>query len=288
MSARLGRGFLCTLRGRTHFFADCYRVTRKDKAQICITGLDRPVVFRGQKYRPAGGASKSQETVGAALETGDMEVSGILTADFIQGSDILAGLYTDAEIEHWVVDWRWPYKHYLKAVWVVDEMNRDGAQWVARVRPSVGRAMETPVGRKFEIDCDYVFGDPETCKKDLTALTLAGVAVETIVEDYRTLRASAATLTGTWNDDDFRNGEVVWTSGNNKGVTSRVQWSIASSRELGLFDPTPFKFVAGDTFTLRAGCGGTLTDCLRHDNVLNHGQNPYQTGPKETYLQDTP
>lgn len=284
MSSRLGRGALCTLRGRAHFFADCYRLTRRDSVQMCMTGLDRPIVFRGQTYRPASGSTRSQEVVGAALEVGNMDLAGLISADAIQGNDIQAGRYHDALIEHWVVDWRWPYKHYLAQRWRIDEMARDGALWRATVTQDSTRSLDTPVGRKFEHDCDYVFGDPDTCKKDLTSLTIDPVTIDTVVEDYFRFRATSS-LTGTWNDDDFRHGEVVWKTGNNKGIVSRIEGSIAATRELHLFDPTPFKFQAGDTFTLRAGCGGRLADCIRHNNVLNFGQNPYQIGPKDAYLQ---
>ena len=174
------------------------------------------------------------------------------------------------------------------AIWRIEKLERDGGVYRATVSQDTTRALEIPVGRKFEKDCDSVFGDPDTCKKDLTALTVDNVVVETIVEDLQTFRATSGSLPGTWNNDDFRHGEVTWKTGNNKGKVSRVMWSVAASREFTLFDPTPFKIVAGDTFTARGGCGGQLADCVRHDNVVNFAGNAYQMGPKETYLQATP
>jgi len=284
VSSRLGEGDLCTLRNRIHFMADIYRVTRRDGVQMHLTGSDHNVVHRGVLYRSMGGASQSGGVAEAGLAGGDIELIGLLTAEMIQGSDLLAGLYDDARVDHWVVD-TGPgrsHKEYAHRVWWVDSMHRDGNVWQAQMS-SVQRFLRENVGRVFDTHCDYVLGDPATCRKDLSSFRITNGVVDTVTSTRSGFTATTISWPGTFADQTYRGGDITWKTGNNVGVVSKVGSYVHTGRVVRLYIPTPFPIRVGDTFDAAPGCDGSVAACYGiYNNIVNHGQNPFQTNANTT------
>lgn len=80
----------------------------------------------------------------------------------------------------------------------------------------------------------------------------------------------------------FHGGAIVWTGGDNIGLTSEVKTFIAASSTLGLYQAPPHAMQTGDTGTLTAGCVKRLAVCAgKFFNVVNFRGEPFIPGLNE-------
>jgi uncharacterized phage protein (TIGR02218 family) len=74
-------------------------------------------------------------------------------------------------------------------------------------------------------------------------------------------------------------GRLVWTSGPNVGFPLGVrasQQSIVGSVVVAFIRPAPFTIVAGNAFTIYAGCDKSLSTCTtKFSNAINFGGYPF-------------
>ena len=77
-------------------------------------------------------------------------------------------------------------------------------------------------------------------------------------------------------DQFYRDGTIVWTSGNNIGRVFAIADYRANDYKLTLLTPTPFDIQVGDRGIIMVGCDGLLSTCRdKFANVLNFGGDPY-------------
>ena len=88
----------------------------------------------------------------------------------------------------------------------------------------------------------------------------------------------------------FNNGAVLFTSGNNAGVSRGIKTAVEGTGgglDIELHLRMPFNVDGGETVTLIPGCDKTITDCgNKFDNVLNFQGHPYIPG--DNYLKTYP
>jgi uncharacterized phage protein (TIGR02218 family) len=78
----------------------------------------------------------------------------------------------------------------------------------------------------------------------------------------------------------FTQGFIKWTSGKNTGLTGYIK-SLNSNTQILLANPMPFPIVAGDQFTMYAGCNKTISMCQNgFANLLNHGGMEFVPNPE--------
>lgn len=77
-------------------------------------------------------------------------------------------------------------------------------------------------------------------------------------------------------DQFYRDGTIVWTSGNNIGRVFPIADYRASDYKLTLLTPTPFDIQVGDRGIIMVGCDGLIGTCRdKFNNVANFGGDPY-------------
>src|ERR1700689_5309327 len=83
----------------------CWKLVRADGAVQGFTDHDVAFVFGGATYEAASGftASEVQSTLGLAVD--NLTVAGALSSATLNEDDLAAGLYDDADIEIWRVNW---------------------------------------------------------------------------------------------------------------------------------------------------------------------------------------
>src|SRR5690348_16977812 len=83
----------------------CWKLTRRDAATLGFTDHDEPVTFDAQTFAAVTGftASEVQSTLGLAVD--NLTVTGALDSAALNEADLAAGLYDDAAIEIWRVNW---------------------------------------------------------------------------------------------------------------------------------------------------------------------------------------
>src|ERR1700742_2006514 len=91
----------------------CWKIVRRDALAQGFTDHDAPVAFDGVVYEAASGftASEVQSTLGLAID--NLTVTGALSSETLNEDDLAAGLYDDADIEIWRVNWTAPDQRVL-------------------------------------------------------------------------------------------------------------------------------------------------------------------------------
>src|SRR5262245_2450005 len=112
----------------------CWRLTRRDGSVMGFTDHDRDLVFDATTFAAATGftASEIKDAVGLAVD--NLEVESALSAASLKEDDLAAGLYDDAAIEIWRVNWAHPDQRVLMRSGSIGEVRRAGPAFTAEVR----------------------------------------------------------------------------------------------------------------------------------------------------------
>ena len=86
----------------------CWRLIRRDGASFGFTDHDRDLAFGGIVYAARTGLEAAEATAELGFAVGGGEVSGALMSAGLTEDDIAAGLYDDASVETWLVNWASP------------------------------------------------------------------------------------------------------------------------------------------------------------------------------------
>ncbi len=104
-----------------------------------------------------------------------------------------------------------------------------------------------------------------------------------------TLLTNQFTSNLTQADDYFDLGWVVWTSGQNNGLTRTVKTYKNSGGNVLITVPLPYVPAVGDTFTAYAGCDKTQATCTtKFNNVIHYRGFPYMPNPITLFLNAGP
>ncbi len=126
----------------------------------------------------------------------------------------------------------------------------------------------TNIGENYSQECRNDFGD-QYCLFDVEALR-----VSFIIDLVTTNQAFVANELTSDEDDEWMNGVVTFTSGDNIGTSVEVAFSsIDGSIYLAL--PPPYVIQPGDEASIVPGCTKQRTQCRgKYDNLLNYRGEP--------------
>jgi uncharacterized phage protein (TIGR02218 family) len=105
-----------------------------------------------------------------------------------------------------------------------------------------------------------------------------GYPVTTVTRARYEIKVSGMTSTipGTTTDQFYRDGAVIFTSGDNIGRVVPIADYRASDRRIVLLTPTPFDIALNDTVIVQVGCDGLIGTCRdKFNNILNFGGDPF-------------
>jgi uncharacterized phage protein (TIGR02218 family) len=268
LSAHLANGAttLCT----------CWRIVRGDGVVLGFTDHDRAIVFDGVEHEPATGLDQSEAVAHAGLQVGGLEVTGVFSSERISEADLTAGLYDNARVEAWLVNWTAPAERHRMRVGSIGEVRRAGAEFTAEVR-SLAHALDQERGRIFRATCDADLGD-HRCGIDLESAEWTASATVAATDGFGLV---TALVPGTRPTGFFNGGSLAFTSGANAGRRSEV---LRHTRDddgdhLELWARMPEAILPGDAFTVSAGCDKRLSTCRgKFDNVANFRGFPHMPG----------
>ncbi len=264
------------LEGRATTFCRCWAVARGDGAVLGFTDHDRPVAFDGVTFEASSGLTAEAVESSAGLNVDTHSVQGALSSAAITEADIARGLYDGAEVTMWLVDWTDVSSRLLLSRGSIGEIRRSGAAFEAEVA-SLAEKLNQPYGRAFLHSCDCRLGDAR-CGVDLTLPQHRGEGVVTGVIDLQRFAVSGLEGFGRgW----FDGGALVWISGANAGGEGQVKTHLApaSGATLELWLTPSIGVVAGDAFTVSAGCDKTMATCkAKFANLLNFRGFPHMPG----------
>lgn len=258
----------------THCY--CYLVVRSDAVRFGFTDHDENLSFGGDTYEAASAVNPTNIDSSAGLAVDNMEAMGALQSEGITEADIAAGLFDDADITVYRVDWSNVTKRVIVLKGSLGQILRSRIHYKAEIR-SLAHRLNQPDGRLYAKLCDADLGDTR-CGKDLTAFRVSSAVSATV--DRRVFIASTVAMLAK-DDDFFSNGKVLWTSGNNDTFPMEVKTHLKSNGivTISMWEPMPYAIQVGDGFTITAGCDKTNITCFRKfDNIVNHRGFPFVPG----------
>ncbi|HEY0266120.1 MAG TPA: DUF2163 domain-containing protein, partial [Rhizomicrobium sp.] len=250
----------------------CWKLTRRDGLVQGFTDHDQPLAFDGVIYQAVSGftASEVQSSLGLAVD--NLTLAGALSAATLNEDDLAAGLYDDAAIAIWRVNWSAPSQRVLMRSGSLGEVTRNGSAFQAEIR-GLAQALNQPTGRAFGHLCDADLGDARCT----LAIAATGSAVVTVA-DARRFTVSGL---GGFASGDLTGGKLTFTSGANSGRAMEVKRHGVSGGivSIELWQAMSETVATGDAFTVTPGCDKQFSTCRdRFTNAANFRGFPYMPG----------
>lgn len=267
--------------GRVLSPVSLYKIDLTDGTSLYLTNAEFDIEFEGNTYTHDTALVSSAVQALEGLENSNLDLIGAITTSKITDEDLLAGVLSDARVEHIVVDQRWPHLgHMRRATYVIGQVTSDDEQWTAEMSGITG-LVKTKVGTTLTRNCphrlgsglcSYVFSDGvNSFDKTVTAVDAD--------EPYRIFSANLSGLTGS----EFADGVIEWTSGQNAGLSSEVRSADASTGQIELHLSTKAPITTSDAFTIKFGCNGTHERCKALGRINDFGGQPFIPGQRQLY-----
>ena len=278
MTTRPGRMAEDLLRyNRSKQLAHCLRVVAKDGSDLLFTDHDRKLTVENKAYLPIVLGSLSADRREGGLRSGDQDVRGVIDGTTITLPQLRTQKYRGATVYILVVDWARPAIVYSRHRRIITRIVFDGSNFVGTME-SVTQKLRRPTGGRFggyfSETCQYELGG-DFCKASISAETVTAAEVDSVPDEYITVRfttGSFAPPAAAQVDDYYRDGSLVWTSGDNVGQVSPIVGFTYSTRECRLLVPTLKPMQVGDEATVKPGCNGLFDTCKdKFSNQANFG-----------------
>jgi uncharacterized phage protein (TIGR02218 family) len=269
-------------RGKRH--ANFVKITPRLGDVLRFTDHDRAVTFDGEVYVPVSLTAMSARRVEAGMKVGNQEAYGIIDGTYVLVPDIKGDRYRGAEVAFAKADWSRPWIVFGRHRKWIRSVTWTGSQWSATMESRSQIAQRDHGGRfggVFAPTCPYKLGGTH-CRADISADVKTGVVVDTVVDDRMQVEFDAASWSGAYADQYYRDGEIEWTTGDNVGHISPIVSYVHTNRVCKFLLPTPFPIQVGDEGTARPGCDGLFSTCkTKWNNALNFGGDPYAPSSQE-------
>lgn len=247
----------------------CWRLVRRDGAVMGFTDHDRDVSFGNTLFRANTGleAAEATQELGFAVSGG--EVAGALVSDGIAEEDVDAGLYDDAGVEIWLVNWQEPQQRLLMDLFNIGEIRRADGAFIVELRGMAHR-LDEERGRLYRAACSADLGDA-ACGVTISATQ--GVITQT--DGALTLTAAAfAAHPNAW----FTGGAMTFTDGANAGFKVEIRAHRAGG-VIELWQRAPQTIAVGDAVSATPGCDKSFQTCReKFSNTVNFRGFPHMPG----------
>jgi uncharacterized phage protein (TIGR02218 family) len=246
-----------------------WRITRGDGAKFGFTDHDLDIAFDGTSFKASTGFTASQVKESVGLNVDNLDVDAAFQSEALTEQDLAAGLYDDAQVELWRVNWADTTQLVLIRKGSLGEVKRKEGAFTAELR-GWAHYLNQNTGRTYCYTCDAVLGDAR-CGIDLTAAGLHGSGTVASAVDQHTI---SVTGLGSFAANLFAGGLLTWTSGANAGAKMEVQRHApdftGAAVIIGLWHDMPLAIAPGDTFTITAGCDKMAATCnAKFANIVN-------------------
>ncbi|MEX0971531.1 MAG: DUF2163 domain-containing protein [Paracoccaceae bacterium] len=242
----------------------CWQVTLADGREFGFTNHDRSLSFDGIEHAPQSGFTPSEVELSLGLAISTDQVEGVLDSAVITEDDLRAGLWDNATITLYLVDWSAIANRMLLRVGSIGQVRNSSLGFAAELRGQ-SHALNQAGGRFYNTVCDAALGDVR-CGVDLTDDRYKGVgAVASSDGAMHIYPLEMKTVSNNAAEGLFSRGKLVFTSGANSGLAFGIRQHIGtgSDARLVLDGPTPFEIADGDSFTATVGCDKLMATCHR-------------------------
>ena len=236
--------------------ARAWLVTRRDGTQMGFTDHDGDIEFDYVKFHARTGLGASDMTSATGFEVTGGEVSGALSSLGITEADIAAGLYDQARVDFYHVDWTNPVSRILVDTTMIGEIRRNGSAFICEMRGLTSLYQEEK-GRLYQRSCAANLGD-SGCKVDLTSthFRYRGIISATHGDTYFECDADAQVF-------NFTGGEAHFMSGANldQRIEIKSHSAIRNGSAIWLWQIGSGGMSIGDVVVLTVGCDKSFRTC---------------------------
>jgi len=254
----------------------CWRLTRRDGVRQGFTDHDRDVAFDGTVFEAAAGMEASEIRDSVGLSVDNLEVTSAVTSERLAEADLAAGLYDNAAIEIYRVNWAAPEQRVLMRSGNLGEVKRSGRAFAAEVR-GIAHTLQETRGRLFQYTCDADLGDAR-CGVDLDNPAFRGMgALVAVTSPSRFTVSGLDAFASGW----FTHGLLTFTSGAAEAQSIEVKQhaKVGEVVSIELWSRARMPLTPGQTFTITAGCDKRVATCqAKFANVANFRGFPHMPG----------
>lgn len=254
----------------------CWRMVRRDGETFGFTDHDRDLVFEGTVFEAAAGFTASEIESSVGLGVDNLDVESVLRSDRLDPDDLAAGLYDNAEVEIYRVNWQDTAQRVLMRAGNLGEVTRGPHSFRAEIR-GLAHELQQPKGRLYQYACDADLGDAR-CGFDPGQPGFTGTGTVAAVISPRVFTADG--LSG-FEEGWFARGLLTWTGGANAGRSIEVKLHVVSEGTvtLELWRSMSEEIAGGDAFEVTAGCDKQFSTCRdRFANTVNFRGFPHIPG----------
>jgi hypothetical protein len=219
--------------------AVCLKMTRTDAVVVAATNHDRDLISGGVDYLASAGGSETDVQTSAALNVDSVSQSGILNLDSITNDDLHSGLYDDAAISLFVVN----YSNLSQGIYHlrdghIGQVSTERDFFTAELRGVTEAVQKTLTGLCNPL-CPYNLGDfpfpapgRGRCTKDLSGGTAGSPSIPyTVTGTLTGVSADQQTLFDTARTEPGPSGGIAVT-----GITNANPGVVTTATALGLPD----------------------------------------------------
>lgn len=252
-----------------------WQIMRQDGMRYGFTDHDQDLVINGQSFLAASGLDGTAFAHSSGLSVNNAEIIGALSAADLRDEEIEAGLFDEAEITFWLVNWADPAQHHMIYRGFLGEIRRHGARFEAELL-SLSDALNRPAGRAYIKRCDCTLGDAR-CQIVLSDPAYQMRAtLEHLPQSTRLEMQSPSPKPEGW----FTGGTIRLTTASGTHSRSILKDALDSTPPTLLIDaPFDTPLAPGAEFELTAGCDYRLETCReKFSNTLNFRGFPHIPG----------
>ncbi len=235
-----------------HRLITCWQLERADATIFRFTDHATPITFNANVFTPTRGIDASARERQAGVQVHNLEILGILESNTITHDDVRAGLYDNAKITEYWLDWRYPWAGaVITNVYWITALKYTSEGWEATLE-SVMRRLQRKRGSSYARSCRYELGDSQ-CTVTLATFTEVGTVTDVSsgsLDNRKTFIVTGPSASA----GEYGLGFLTWVTGNNAGLTSQVKTHTTGPITIVLQLKAHFDIEVGDTGNLVAGC----------------------------------
>ena len=248
----------------------CWKLVGNQGNTLGFTDHDTDLTISGLTYAAMSGMEGAEVETQLGLAIGGTEISGALNSDALTDLQISSGVWDNATVETWLVNWADITTKILLDIGQVGEIRRSDHGFTAEMRGLASRFDEDR-GRIFQSGCDADLGDARcSINLELPVYKATGNITKTDGRLSFDVPFTTAFANG-W----FEGGSVSFAAG---GSVVEIRQHLVKdlTASIVLWRPVPAPITIGDSITLRAGCDKRLETCrAKFSNALNFRGCPF-------------
>ena len=282
MPRNISAAFNTHLQGETTTLCSCWKITRKDNVVQGFTSFNKDLLFESVTYKASSGVIPTDVRMATGTNVDNLAVMGVLDSVQIKELDLINGVYDDAALELFLLNYKDLSQGKLILVaGYLGEVRLGRKKFEAEVRSLIQRAMQ-PIGGICMPTCRVKrLGDSQCRPGEPTWIN--AFTFNSTVTSVTSKRVFNASSLGGQVNDYFAYGTLAWTTGLNTGASMEVKRSFTSSGQIELQLPMRNTVAIGDAFTIIAGCDRLSSTCKnKFNNVVNFQGEPYMPNWEKT------